>query len=350
MIITNIEEIDFISENQTVYDIETEHGTFIAGGKLGIMCKNTDSCYIKFPHIIKDEYESEEEYLKDIFKKSQECADFISSQFKKPIKLEFEKVMYPFFLVTKKRYAYKEWKSPTKSSGIQFKGLQTKRRDTCKYVRNVLIHLFEIVMNAPNERIGIENSKKYAKEAIENLLFDKIDYNELVLSKQLKGSYTVRENKTVEDCHWTNPKIKLPHVRLAQQIKEKDPVNHPKPPDRVPFLFFQTKAQKGKDDLQCDKVIHPDDLGNKKVDSLYYFQHQLEAVIKMFFNVLKIDPEKQIYGSLVIKKINQINGQNDLSKFLKKSGDTNDSNGDKKFVFKNQELDFIEELDEEEEE
>jgi DNA polymerase delta subunit 1 len=34
-----------------------------------------------------------------------EAADLISQQFIKPIKLEFEKVYYPYLLISKKRYA-----------------------------------------------------------------------------------------------------------------------------------------------------------------------------------------------------------------------------------------------------
>lgn len=34
-----------------------------------------------------------------------EAADFVSQKFVKPIKLEFEKVYYPYLLINKKRYA-----------------------------------------------------------------------------------------------------------------------------------------------------------------------------------------------------------------------------------------------------
>ena len=89
-----------------VYDIETESGRFQAG--VGDMIvKNTDSCYVKF-FVPRDKYATENDYLEEHFRLAQECADKITATFKKPIELEFEKIMYPFFLYKKKRYARKK--------------------------------------------------------------------------------------------------------------------------------------------------------------------------------------------------------------------------------------------------
>ena len=90
---------------------------------------------------------------------------------------------------------------------------------------------------------------EYAKKAVENLLNANLDFNKLVLSKQLKARYTVRKNKISREYYWTHEEIQQPHVRLAQQLMKKDPTNHPKPPDRVPYLFIEKKG----DWLQCDK-------------------------------------------------------------------------------------------------
>ena len=43
-----------------------------------------------------------------------EAADMISSKFLKPIKLEFEKVYYPYLLLNRKRYAGLYWSKPEK--------------------------------------------------------------------------------------------------------------------------------------------------------------------------------------------------------------------------------------------
>ena len=40
--------IEFAGYEETVWDLETEAGTFVAGGQdTGILVKNTDSCFLR---------------------------------------------------------------------------------------------------------------------------------------------------------------------------------------------------------------------------------------------------------------------------------------------------------------
>ena len=68
----------------------------------------------------------------------QEAADFVSSQFVKPIKLEFEKVYYPYLLINKKRYAGLYWTKTEKYDKMDTKGIETVRRDNCRLVQTVI--------------------------------------------------------------------------------------------------------------------------------------------------------------------------------------------------------------------
>lgn len=44
--------------------------------------------------------------LEEAMKLGQEAAEYVSSKFINPIKLEFEKVYFPYLLINKKRYFY----------------------------------------------------------------------------------------------------------------------------------------------------------------------------------------------------------------------------------------------------
>jgi DNA polymerase delta subunit 1 len=68
----------------------------------------------------------------------QEAADFVSSKFVKPIKLEFEKVYFPYLLINKKRYAGLYWTNPNKWDKMDTKGIETVRRDNCRLVQTVI--------------------------------------------------------------------------------------------------------------------------------------------------------------------------------------------------------------------
>ena len=85
---------------------------------------DTDSVMIKFN--VPD--------LKDAMKLGEEAAEYVSATFIKPIKLEFEKVYYPYLLISKKRYAGLLWTKTEKYDYMDTKGIETVRRDNCLLV------------------------------------------------------------------------------------------------------------------------------------------------------------------------------------------------------------------------
>jgi len=68
----------------------------------------------------------------------QEAASYVSSKFISPIKLEFEKVYFPYLLINKKRYAGLYWTKTTAYDKMDTKGIETVRRDNCRMVQTVI--------------------------------------------------------------------------------------------------------------------------------------------------------------------------------------------------------------------
>ena len=85
--------------------------------------------------------------MKEQFRVATECAERISETFIKPIELEMEKVMYPFLLFSKKRYACLYYEVPEKPKGIDCKGIQVVRRDNCPLVKDICNPVF---LNGPS--------------------------------------------------------------------------------------------------------------------------------------------------------------------------------------------------------
>jgi hypothetical protein len=56
-----------------------------------------------------------------------EAADFVTAKFIKPIKLEFEKVYYPYLLISKKRYAGLYWTKSEKWDKMDSKGIEVSQ-------------------------------------------------------------------------------------------------------------------------------------------------------------------------------------------------------------------------------
>lgn len=89
---------------------------------------DTDSVMVKFG--MKE--------LEKAMELGQEAADYVSSKFIKPIKLEFEKVYFPYLLINKKRYAGLYWTKTSKYDKMDTKGIETVRRDNCRMVQTVI--------------------------------------------------------------------------------------------------------------------------------------------------------------------------------------------------------------------
>jgi DNA polymerase delta subunit 1 len=123
----------------------------------------------------------------------------------KPIKLEFEKIYYPYLLISKKRYAGLFWTKPdnfdkmdTKGKHyffliffcvfempvklhlhLYFTGIETVRRDNCLLVKNLVndcLHKILIDRDVPG-------AVQYVKNAISDLLMNRMDLSLLVITK-----------------------------------------------------------------------------------------------------------------------------------------------------------------------
>ena len=97
---------------------------------------DTDSVMVKFG--TKD--------LAEAMKLGEDASQFVSSKFIKPIKLEFEKVYFPYLLINKKRYAGLYWTKPEKYDKMDTKGIETVRRDNCLLVQTVIEKVLRMIL------------------------------------------------------------------------------------------------------------------------------------------------------------------------------------------------------------
>ena len=97
---------------------------------------DTDSVMVKFG--TKD--------LAEAMKLGEDASQFVSSKFVKPIKLEFEKVYFPYLLINKKRYAGLYWTKPEKYDKMDTKGIETVRRDNCLLVQTVIEKVLRMIL------------------------------------------------------------------------------------------------------------------------------------------------------------------------------------------------------------
>nr|CAI5856955.1 unnamed protein product [Callosobruchus analis] len=197
-----------------------------------------------------------------------EAAELISSKFIKPIKLEFEKVYFPYLLINKKRYAGLYWTNTENYDKMDCKGIETVRRDNCTLVVDVINVCLQklLIKKDPDGAVN------YVKQVIADLLQNNIDISQLVITKEL--------TKNDEDYA-----AKQAHVELAKKIAKRDPGNAPKLGDRIPYVIVagikNAKAyEKAEDPIY---VLE----NNIPIDANYYLENQLsKPLIRIFEPVL----------------------------------------------------------------
>lgn len=97
---------------------------------------DTDSVMVKFG--TKD--------LAEAMRLGEEASHYVSDKFIKPIKLEFEKVYFPYLLINKKRYAGLYWTKTDKYDKMDTKGIETVRRDNCLLVQTVIEKVLRMIL------------------------------------------------------------------------------------------------------------------------------------------------------------------------------------------------------------
>ncbi|KAF8730938.1 hypothetical protein HU200_016812 [Digitaria exilis] len=217
--------------------------------------------------------------VEDAMKLGREAADYISGTFTKPIKLEFEKVYFPYLLISKKRYAGLYWTNPEKFDKMDAKGIETVRRDNCLLVKNLVTEcLHKILVDR-----DVPGAVQYVKNTISDLLMNRVDLSLLVITKGL--------TKTGEDYA-----VKSAHVELAERMRKRDPATAPTVGDRVPYVII--KAAKGaKAYEKSEDPIYVLD-NNIPIDPQYYLENQIsKPLLRIFEPILKNASKELLHGS-----------------------------------------------------
>ncbi|CAM9492035.1 unnamed protein product, partial [Phaeothamnion confervicola] len=138
---------------------------------------------------------------------AEKAADEVSAIFPRPIRLEFEKVYWPYLLMNKKRYAGLLWTNPEKYDKLDLKGLETVRRDNCLLVRCVVDTCLRMILIDRD----VKGAIKYSKAVISELLQNRVDISLLVITKSLGKS-----------ADSTGYAAKQAHVVLAERMRARD--------------------------------------------------------------------------------------------------------------------------------
>jgi DNA polymerase delta subunit 1 len=252
---------------------------------------DTDSVMIKFGV----------DNLVDAMKLGREAAEVVSLTFEKPIKLEFEKCYFPYLLINKKRYAGLYFTNPDKYDKMDCKGIETVRRDNSPLVANLINICLQKLLIDRDPTGAID----YAKQTISDLLCNRIDISNLVITKEL----------TKTDKEYAG---KQAHVELAKKMAKRDPGSAPQLGDRVPFVIVAGSKGQATYEKAEDPVYVLDH--NLPIDTRYYLENQISKPLLRILEPILHDRAEAVLlkGEHTLTKTVTISKIGGLAMFTKK--------------------------------
>jgi hypothetical protein len=290
--IKKITDIGFTDDY--VYDLETDIGHFHAG--VGSMIvKNTDSVFFspKIHDIDTKEIKTDKEALAICIEIGKLAGATICKVLPDPQEQVYEKTLWPFVILTKKRYVGNLYEDSPDKFYQKSMGIVLKRRDNAKIVKIVVGGIVDYILNGKPGETSIKERNQGA-----------IDYTRLLLKKILRGEFSIDNfiiSKTLRGEY--KNRTRIVHAVLADRIAQRDPGNKPDTNDRIPYVYIIPNK---KVLLQGERVEDPKYVieNNLELDYLFYITNQIMKPSVQFLELIAKDVYK-LFENYINKEINR---------------------------------------------
>ena len=238
-------------------------------------------------------------------------SDTICKLLPDPQKQAYEKVLYPFIIITKKRYVGYLYETDPHKYYQKSMGIVLKRRDNAPIVKVVVGGIINEIMSKKSSKGAIE----YTKKTLNQILMNKYPIDKFIITKTLREKYADR--------------TRIVQAVLADRIGERDAGNKPMPNDRVPYAYIQVDHEVA---IQGDRVEHPDYIikNNLKLDYLFYITNQIMKPSIQFLELLVDKPEK-IFDQYIKREQNVRKGFKPVNYYIKDANNNNNNNNNNIF-------------------
>jgi DNA polymerase elongation subunit (family B) len=196
-----------------------------------------------------------------------EAGKLCTSSLKAPHDFEYDKIMWPFCLLSKKRYVGNKYEDDLDNPSMTSMGIVMKRRDNAPIVKVIYGGVIDRILQKHDVIGAFHFVKKVAKELIDG----KFGMTKLTITKSLRAEYA-------------NPE-RIAHKVLADRIAARDPGNKPTSSERIGYVFVATPKGKKDPVLQGDRIETPAFIRANKLtpDYAYYIERQIAKPIAQVF-------------------------------------------------------------------
>ena len=229
---------------------------FLEGEGCDVVYGDTDSCFATVPVFDGEGNEvTGADAVPLVIEKAKELEQKFVGLLPRPHVCEYEKIYYPWILLSKKRYLGYKYEEATDDPKFSYNGIVLVRRDNCEALKDVVSDLCKklLVLDVAGAIQGI-------RAAIDDLVEGRVPLDKLTITKTLNEGYKNPE----QIAHWV----------LAQRIGRRDPAKKPRSNDRIAYAFIVVKDPKA---LQGDRIETPEHITDNglELDYVYYLEHQI---------------------------------------------------------------------------
>jgi DNA polymerase elongation subunit (family B) len=241
-----------------------------------------------------------------------------------PMSQEYEKVLWPFAILTKKRYVGNLYEKNPNKYYQKSMGIVLKRRDNAQIVKVVCGGIIDQMLNKNSP----DGAVKLTQDCLRQIISGKFKLDKFVVTKTLKGPGLTKlerekESKKNKEDRTYADRTRIVHAVLADRMADRDPGNKPLSNDRIPYVYFETKDEP---ELQGDRVENLDYLieNNLKIDYLFYITNQIMKPAIQFLELIVENP-KDIFNNYIIREKNRKKGIIPIMSYFKETGVKNEN-------------------------
>ena len=256
-----------VASDEFVYDLTTDNHHFHAGVG-SIIVHNTDSVMITFSDV------TDVQTCGDV---AARAAEFVTDHFVntlqlKNMELEFEKCYFPYILESKKRYIGKKYEPDAQGvmvcKGIDAKGVETERRDTLPYTKEIMYAVRDALMNEMDEHKAIGAFR----HLMDRLVRDEVGMEQLTMRKNLSSKVAEKTDTIVQ--------ARVNALKRQREAGSESAVN-----EQVEYVIVNRGTRKEKTTMLAEDPAYAKE-HNLKLNRLWYFEHCIEDALRKIFSLL----------------------------------------------------------------
>lgn len=218
---------------------------------------------------------------------------------------EYEKVLWPFILLTKKKYVGNLYEKDPETFNQKSMGIVLKRRDNAPIVKIICSGIIDQILNKRDPKGAVKQTKINLK----NMLAGKVDFDKFIITKTLRDNYK-NENSQI-------------HCMIAKKMTNRDSGNVPKSNDRISYAFIKTDLRKVKYKHQIAEEADYIKKNKIELDYVVYIRDQIMNPACQFLELIIEEPEK-LFNKYIIKETNKRKGIKSIEYYIDKANKDNE--------------------------